>query len=151
MAKVKSIKFRFLHKFNYSFKKKIPFNRPTFIGGEVDNVIDATKRGSLGGNGHYTKKCQQWITQHMGGGRTFLTTSCTSALEMAAILMDIKYGDEVIVPSYTYVSTINAFLLRGATLVYVDVDPGTMNIDHKLIAAAITQKTRAIVHYDSSS
>ncbi|EPE24960.1 PLP-dependent transferase [Glarea lozoyensis ATCC 20868] len=130
-------------------QKKIPFNRPTFIGGEVDNVIDATKRGSLGGNGHYTKKCQQWITQHMGGGRTFLTTSCTSALEMAAILMDIKYGDEVIVPSYTYVSTINAFLLRGATLVYVDVDPGTMNIDHKLIAAAITQKTRAIVvvHY----
>ena len=130
-------------------QKKIPFNRPTLIGGEVTNVLDATQRGNLGGNGEYTKRCEDWLTVTMGHGKTFLTTSCTSSLEMAAIIIDVKEGDEIIVPSYTFVSTINAFLLRGATLVYVDVDPETMNIDHKLIAAAITPKTKAIVvvHY----
>jgi dTDP-4-amino-4,6-dideoxygalactose transaminase len=128
---------------------KIPFNRTAVVGAELANVEEATKRGSLGGNGKFTLKCQHWIEKRMGGGKTFLTTSCTSALEMAAIIIGIEAGDEVIVPSYTYVSTINAFLLRGATLVYVDIDPETMNIDHQLIEAAITSKTRAIVvvHY----
>jgi dTDP-4-amino-4,6-dideoxygalactose transaminase len=128
---------------------KIPFNRPALVGGEIENVLEATQQGGLGGNGEFTQRCQHWIEKRMGGGKTFLTTSCTSALEMAAIVLGIEAGDEVIVPSYTYVSTINAFLLRGATLVYVDVDPATMNINHQLIEGAITPRTKAIVvvHY----
>ncbi|PVH85382.1 TDP-4-oxo-6-deoxy-D-glucose transaminase [Cadophora sp. DSE1049] len=127
----------------------IPFNRPLFLGGEIEHVEAAVRSGSLGGNGEFTRRCQEFIGQLNGRGKVFLTTSCTSALEMAAIVLDIKPGDEVIVPSYTYVSTINAWLLRGATLVYVDIDPATMNIDHTLIEAAITSKTRAVVavHY----
>ncbi|KAH6715189.1 TDP-4-oxo-6-deoxy-D-glucose transaminase [Leptodontidium sp. MPI-SDFR-AT-0119] len=127
----------------------VPFNRPLLLGGEIENVKAAVQGGSLGGNGDFTRRCQEFIGQLNGRGKVFLTTSCTSALEMAAMVLDIKPGDEVIVPSYTYVSTINAWLLRGATLVYVDVDPATMNIDHSLIEAAIISKTRVIVavHY----
>lgn len=129
----------------------VPFNRPLLLGGEIENVKAAVQGGSLGGNGDFTRRCQEFIGQLNGRGKVFLTTSCTSALEMAAMVLDIKLGDEVIVPSYTYVSTINAWLLRGATLVYVDVDPATMNIDHSLIEAAITSKTRVIVAVHVSS
>ena len=129
----------------------VPFNRPLFLGSEIEHVKTAIRSGSLGGNGEFTRRCQEFMGQLNGRGKVFLTTSCTSALEMAAIVLDVKPGDEVIVPSYTYVSTINAWLLRGATLVYVDIDPSTMNIDHTLIEAAITPRTRLIVAVHVSS
>ncbi|KAK0115953.1 hypothetical protein ONS95_012995 [Cadophora gregata] len=127
----------------------IPFNQPLSLGAEIEHVKAAAGGGCLGGNGDFTCRYSEFIAKLNGRGRVFLTTSCTSALEIAAIVLDVKPGDEVIVPLYTYVSTINAWLLRGATLVYVDVEPATMNIDHKLIEAAITPKTRVIVavHY----
>ena len=101
------------------------------------------------GDGAYTKKCNQWIEKKTGTAKCLLTTSCTHATEMAALLADIKPGDEVIMPSYTFVSTADAFVLRGATPVFVDIRPDTMNIDEKLIEDAITEKTKAIVpvHY----
>lgn len=128
----------------------IPFNVPLQSGKGVEyiNHIILTK-GKLCGDGDYTNKCQQWIENRTKTSKALLTTSCTHALEMAAILADIKPGDEVIAPSYTFVSTVNAFVLRGAKIVFVDIRPDTMNIDENLIEDAITEKTKAIVpvHY----
>src|SRR3989338_7710241 len=127
----------------------IPFNRPFTIGPELDYIADAVVRGHLSGDGHYTRLCHRWLEEKLGARRALLTHSCTAALEMAAILCGIKPGDEVIMPSYTFVSTANAFVLRGGVPVFVDIRPDTLNIDENLIQAAITPKTRAIVpvHY----
>ena len=128
---------------------KIPFNKPTAVGSELANIADAVARGHLSGNGYYTKRCQQWLEERLGCPRALLTHSCTAALEMAALLCDIAPGDEVIMPSYTFVSTASAFVLRGAVPVFVDIRPDTFNIDESQIEAAITPRTKAIVvvHY----
>ena len=127
----------------------ISFNVPPYIGSEDAYIGDAIKKHKICGDGEYTKKCNSWIEQKTGTSKALLTTSCTHATEMAALLCDIKPGDEVIMPSYTFVSTADAFVLRGAKAVFVDIRPDTMNIDENLIEAAITDKTRAIVpvHY----
>ena len=128
---------------------RIPFNKPTYIGKESEYVLDAVNKGHISGDGEYTKKCAKKLEELSGTKRALLTTSCTHATEMAALLSDIKPGDEVIMPSYTFVSTADAFVLRGATPVFVDIRPDTMNIDETLIEDAITSKTKAIVpvHY----
>lgn len=128
---------------------KIPFNKPPYVGTEDHYVLAAMKGMKLSGDGEFGKKVQDWFEKNTGSLKTLITPSCTHALEMAAILLDIKEGDEVIMPSYTFVSTANAFVLRGAKIVFVDIRPDTMNIDEKLISAAITKKTKAIVpvHY----
>lgn len=127
----------------------IPFNIPAVTGKEHIYIANAAKRGHLSGDGHFTKQCNQWFEEKFGAKKVLLTTSCTHALEMAAILLDLKEGDEVILPSYTFVSTANAFVLRGAKAIFVDIRPDTMNMDEHLIEAAITEKTKAIVivHY----
>ena len=127
----------------------IPFNKPPYIGKESEYVLDAVNKGHISGDGEYTKKCAKKLEEISGTKRALLTTSCTHATEMAALLSDIKPGDEVIMPSYTFVSTADAFVLRGATPVFVDIRPDTMNIDETLIEDAITSKTKAIVpvHY----
>lgn len=127
----------------------IPFNRPYITGKEVDNILQAHRNGKLAGDGEFTKLCEQWIQDNTGCARALLTHSCTAALEMCALLMDLKAGDEIIMPSYTFVSTANAFVLRGAVPVFVDIRKDTMNLDETLIEAAITAKTKAIapVHY----
>jgi dTDP-4-amino-4,6-dideoxygalactose transaminase len=127
----------------------IPFNRPPHTGNEDHYVLAAMRSPKISGDGEYGKKCQAWFEQHLGCPKTLLTPSCTQALEMAALLIDIQPGDEVIMASYTFVSTANAFVLRGAKIVFVDIRPDTMNMDEALIEAAITPKTRAIVpvHY----
>lgn len=127
----------------------IPFNKPPYTGHEDQYVLAAMRSEKISGDGPFSKRCQQWFEQQLGCNRTLLTPSCTHALEMAALLIDIQPGDEVIMPSYTFVSTANAFVLRGATIVFVDIRPDTMNIDERLIEAAITDKTKAIVpvHY----
>jgi len=127
----------------------IPFNAPPVVGTELEYMQSAMGSGKLCGDGGFTRRCQQWMEQRFGSRKVLLTPSCTASLEMAAILIDIQPGDEVIMPSYTFVSTANAFVLRGATIVFVDVRPDTMNIDERLIEAAITDKTKAIVpvHY----
>ena len=128
---------------------KIPFNKPSAVGAELANIADALARGHLSGDGYYTKRCNQWLEQQTGCKRALLTHSCTAALEISALLCDLVPGDEVIMPSYTFVSTANAFALRGAVPVFVDVRPDTINIDERLIEAAITPRTKAIavVHY----
>ena len=128
---------------------KIPFNKPFTIGAELENIATAVRDGHLAGDGRYTRQCHQWLEQNLGVKRALLTHSCTAALEMAAILCDLNSGDEVIMPSFTFVSTANAFVLRGATPVFVDIRPDTLNLDEKLIAQAVTRRTRAIapVHY----
>ena len=127
----------------------INFNKPPHTGAEEQYVLQAIKSDKISGDGLFGKKCQAWFEEKLGCKKTLLTPSCTAALEIAAILIDIQPGDEVIVPSYTFVSTANAFVLRGATIVFVDIRPDTMNMDEKLIEAAITPKTKAIVpvHY----
>lgn len=127
----------------------IPFNAPPIVGSEVEYMQSAMASGKLCGDGGFTRRCQQWMEQHFDSKKVLLTPSCTASLEMAALLIDLQPGDEVIMPSYTFVSTANAFVLRGATIVFVDVRPDTLNIDETLIEAAITPKTRAIVpvHY----
>ena len=127
----------------------IPFNKPPLTGHEEQHVLAAMQNSKISGDGPYTRKCQQWFEEHLGCRKALLTTSCTHALEMAAILLDVQAGDEVIMPSYTFVSTANAFVLRGAKIVFVDIRPDTMNIDEKKIEGAITEKTKAIVpvHY----
>ncbi|RRZ87540.1 dTDP-4-amino-4,6-dideoxygalactose transaminase [Erwinia sp. 198] len=127
----------------------IPFNAPPVVGTELEYMQSAMGSGKLCGDGGFTRRCQQWMENRFGSRKVLLTPSCTASLEMAAILIDIQPGDEVIMPSYTFVSTANAFVLRGATIVFVDIRPDTLNIDEKLIEAAITEKTRAIVpvHY----
>ena len=127
----------------------IDFNVPPCVGNEIDYIKDAIGRKKICGDGIYTKKCSEWLEQKTKTPKALLTTSCTHATEMAALLCDIKPGDEVIMPSYTFVSTADAFVLRGAKAVFVDIRPDTMNIDEKMIENAITSKTRAIVpvHY----
>ena len=127
----------------------IPFNKPPFTGNEEKYVIEAMHSFAISGDGYFSKKCQSWFEEKLDRKKALLTPSCTHALEMSAILIDIQPGDEVIMPSYTFVSTANAFVLRGAKVVFVDVRPDTMNIDECLIEAAITHKTKAIVpvHY----
>ena len=127
----------------------IKFNVPPYTGKELDYMKQAVESMHICGDGDFTKKCSRWIEEQTGTGKCLLTTSCTHALEMAALLCDIKEGDEVIMPSYTFVSTADAFVLRGARIVFVDIRPDTMNIDETLIEDAITEKTKAIavVHY----
>ena len=127
----------------------IRFNVPPYVGKETEYMKEAIDSHKICGDGEFTKRCNAWIEEHTGTAKALLTTSGTQALEMAALLSDIQPGDEVILPSYTFVSTANAFVLRGAKLVFVDIRPDTMNIDEKLIEDAITDKTRAIVpvHY----
>lgn len=127
----------------------IDFNKAPFTGKETEYMQQAIQSGKMCGDGPFTKQCSRWICDKYQVKHTLLTTSCTHALEMAAYLSDIQPGDEVIMPSYTFVSTADAFVLRGAKIVFVDIRPDTMNIDEKLIEDAITEKTRAIVpvHY----
>jgi len=127
----------------------IPFNKPYLTGKELDNIAEAHRLGQLAGDGAFTRQCNSWIERNAGCHKALLTHSCTAALEMAAILADIRPGDEVIMPSYTFVSTANAFVLRGGVPVFVDIRPDTLNINESLIEAAITPRTRAIVpvHY----
>lgn len=127
----------------------IPFNKPYMTGKELWYIAQAHARGHLAGDGSFTKQCSKWLEARIGASKALLTHSCTAALEMAAILADLKPGDEVIMPSYTFVSTANAFVLRGAVPVFVDIRPDTLNIDETKIEAAITERTRAIVpvHY----
>ena len=127
----------------------INFNVAPFVGKETDYIKEAIASGKICGDGSFTKKCNAWIENKTNTPKALLTTSCTHALEMAAILCDIKPGDEVIMPSYTFVSTADAFVSRGAKVIFVDIRPDTMNIDETLIEAAITEKTKAIVpvHY----
>lgn len=127
----------------------IHFNIPPFVGKELDYVKKAIENKKICGDGEFTKLCNKWIEDKTSTKKALLTTSCTHALEMAAILCDIKEGDEVILPSYTFVSTADAFVSRGAKVVFVDIRPDTLNIDENLIEAAITEKTKAIVpvHY----
>lgn len=128
---------------------KIPFNKPPYTGNEEKYVIESMKSSKISGDGDFTKKCHKWFEEKLDCKKVLLTTSCTHALEMAAILLDIEEGDEVIMPSYTFVSTANAFVLRGAKIVFVDIRPDTMNINEIKIEQAITSKTKAIVpvHY----
>ena len=127
----------------------ICFNVPPYTGKEIDYIKKAVENHKICGDGEFTKKDSEWIENKTGTAKCLLTTSCTHATEMAALLLDIKPGDEVIMPSYTFVSTADAFVLRGATPVFIDIKPETMNIDENLIEDAITDKTRAIVpvHY----
>lgn len=127
----------------------INFNQPPYTGKEKQYVLAAMQSQKMSGDGEYTKKCQYWFEKHLGCIKALLTPSCTHALEMAAILVGIQPGDEVIMPSYTFVSTANAFVMRGAKIVFVDIRPDTMNINENLIEAAITTRTKAIVpvHY----
>lgn len=127
----------------------ISFNVPPCVGNEMEYIKQAINNKKICGDGDFTKKCNKWLEEKTGTAKALLTTSCTHATEMAALLSDIKPGDEVIMPSYTFVSTADAFVLRGATAVFIDIRPDTMNMDENLIEAAITSKTKAIVpvHY----
>ncbi len=127
----------------------IQFNKPILAGSEVDFLLDSINQGHLSGDGKYTKLCSEWIEKRLNVKKALLTHSCTAALEMAALLIDIKPGDEVIMPSFTFVSTANAFVLRGGVPVFVDIDRVTLNIDYSLIESSITTNTKAIVvvHY----
>jgi len=129
--------------------RKIPFNRPYMTGKELYYISKAHFNGTLAGDGPFTKQCHGWLEQRAGSAKALLTHSCTAALEMAALLLDIQPGDEVIMPSYTFVSTANAFVLRGGVPVFVDIREDTLNLDERKIEQAITSRTRAIVpvHY----
>ena len=133
---------------NAELQDWIPFNRPYLTGKELSNIAQAHLHGQLAGDGAFTKRCQSWL-EHQGATKALLTHSCTAALEMAAMLCELEPGDEVIMPSYTFVSTANAFVLRGAVPVFVDIRADTLNINELLIEEAITARTRAIVvvHY----
>lgn len=130
-------------------QENIPFNRPYMTGKELYYIAEAKFGNKLAGDGPFTKRCHQWIEERTGVAKALLTHSCTAALEMAALLLDIQSGDEIIMPSYTFVSTANAFVLRGGVPVFVDIREDTLNLDERLIEAAITPRTRAIVpvHY----
>ncbi len=127
----------------------IPFNWPCIVGNEQEYIAQALKNGHISGDGVFTKKCSALLEQELGVPKVLLTTSCTHALEMSAILLDIQPGDEVIIPSFTFVSTVNAFVLRGAKPVFVDVRPDTLNLDESRLEAEITPRTKAVatVHY----
>ena len=130
-------------------KKPIPFGWPHMTGKELYYIAEAHFNGNLAGDGPFTKKCHSWLEAHCGCTKALLTHSCTAALEMAALLLDIQLGDEIIMPSYTFVSTANAFVLRGGVPVFLDIREDTLNLDERLIESAITARTRAIVpvHY----
>jgi len=130
-------------------KAHIPFNRVDIQGNELEYIQQAISNGHISGDGNYTKKCTSLLEVELGINKALLTTSCTHALEMAAILLDIQPGDEVIVPSFTFVSTVNAFVLRGANPVFIDIHPDTLNMDENQLEELITEKTKAIipVHY----
>src|SRR5437879_4393626 len=127
----------------------IPFNRPYATGKEIGYIAEAIGNSHLSGDGVFAKRCHGWIEAQTGCARALLAPSCTAALDLAALLLDLEPGDEVIMPSYTFVSTANAFVLRGAIPVFVDIREDTLNLDETLIEAAITPRTRAIVpvHY----
>lgn len=127
----------------------IPFNKPYLTGRELIYIAEAAAKGQLAGDGEFTRRCQIWLEEQLGTKKALLTHSCTAALEMAAMLAGIGPGDEVILPSYTFVSTANAFVLRGGVPVFVDIRPDTLNMNESLIEAAVTSRTRAIVavHY----
>lgn len=129
--------------------KSIPFNRPFIVGKELYYMAQAVQKGHLAGDGEFTLRCNAWMEDKFHAEKVLLTHSCTAALEMAALLADVGPGDEVIMPSYTFVSTANAFALRGATIRFVDIRPDTLNIDERKIEAAITPRTKVIVpvHY----
>jgi len=128
---------------------KIPFNKPYMTGRELWLISQAHAAGHLSGDGRFTRQCHAWLQASTGCRKALLTHSCTAALEMCALLLDLQPGDEVIMPSFTFVSTANAFVLRGAVPVFVDIRWDTLNIDEALIEAAITPRTKAIcvVHY----
>lgn len=127
----------------------IPFNRPSLVGRELEYIQDAIRLGHASGDGPYTRRCRELLERLLGASRVLLTTSCTHALEMAGILLDLQPGDEVIVPSYTFVSTANAFALRGARPVFIDVRRDTLNLDESLLESRIGPRTKAVVpvHY----
>jgi len=128
---------------------QIPFNRPTLTGKEIDYIRDAIESGHASGDGPYTKKCQAFLERELGVHKVLLTTSCTHALEMVAFLLNIQPGDEVIVPSFTFVTTVNAFVIRGARPVFIDIHPDTLNLDESQLERLVTPRTKAIVpvHY----
>ena len=128
---------------------RIPFNRATLLGNELRYIAEAVERGHLAGDGEFTRRCSEILADELGAERVFLTTSCTHALEMTALLLDVQPGDEVIVPSFAFVTTVNAYVLRGARPVFVDIRPDTLNLDERLLAERITPRTKAIValHY----
>jgi dTDP-4-amino-4,6-dideoxygalactose transaminase len=128
---------------------QIRFNRPSLAGNEIEYILDAVHSGHISGDGVYTKKCQTLLESELGLAKAFLTTSCTHALEMAALLLDLNPGDEVIIPSFTFVSTVNAFVLRGCKPVFSDIHPDTLNLDESRLERLITPRTKAIVpvHY----
>ena len=128
---------------------RVDFNRPVIVGREMEYMAEAVANAHISGDGPFTKKCHTLLQQALGVPKALLTTSCTHALEMAAILLDIQDGDEVIVPDFTFVSTVNAFVLRGARPVFLDIRPDTLNLDESQLEAAITHRTKAIlpVHY----
>lgn len=130
-------------------RPKIPYNKPFIAGKELYYIAQAVVDGQLAGDGPFTKRCHRWLEERTGCSKALLTHSCTAALEMAAMLCDVQPGDEVIMPSFTFVSTANAFVLRGASPVFVDIRPDTLNIDENLIEGALSSKTRAVVpvHY----
>ena len=130
-------------------QKNIPFNRPALVPNELENIQDVLLKGHLSGDGEYTKKCNALLEQITGAQKVLLTTNCTHALEMTAILLDIHPGDEVIIPSFTFVSTVNAFVLRGAKPVFADIRPDTLNLDEAKFEKLITPRTKAVVpvHY----
>lgn len=128
---------------------KIPFNKPSMVGNELEYISQAITHSHISGDGEFTRRCHLWLEETVGVAKALLTTSCTHALEMAAFLLEIEPGDEVIVPSFTFVSSINAFTIRGAQPVFIDIRPDTLNLDEQLLEGAITPRTRAIVvvHY----
>ena len=130
-------------------KQVIPFNKPFVVGKELFYIAQAVMNGGIAGDGHFSRLCHQWLESNLGCHKALLTHSCTAALEMAAILADVGPGDEVIMPSFTFVSTANAFVLRGAIPVFVDIRQDSLNLDERLVEAAITERTKAIVavHY----
>jgi len=128
---------------------RIPFNRPGLAGNELGYIRDSVASGRISGDGVFTEKCRRLLEQLLGARQVLLTTSCTTALELAALLLDLRSGDEVIMPAFTFVSTANAVVLRGATPVFVDIRPDTLNLDERLLPSMITPRTRAVlpVHY----
>ncbi|MCS6871244.1 MAG: dTDP-4-amino-4,6-dideoxygalactose transaminase, partial [Anaerolineae bacterium] len=127
----------------------IPFNRPCLMGNEQTYILQAIANGHAAGDGAFTKQCHAFLEQQLGVPKALLTTSCTHALEMAALLLDLRPGDEVIFPSFTFVSTVNAFVLRGVRPIFADIRPDTLNLDERQLERLITPRTRAIVpvHY----
>jgi dTDP-4-amino-4,6-dideoxygalactose transaminase len=132
-----------------TIRDHVPFNRPYYVGDEQQHVLQAIAAGHISGSGTFTDRCERALEAQLGAARVLLTPSCTAALEIAAMLLELEPGDEVIMPSYTFTSTANAFALRGAVPVFVDIRPDTLNLDEALVEAAITPRTRAIVavHY----